>query len=65
MQVCQAGQTLAQRRVIVCDVHVSGAFTMKYLLFVPHFNLLYSQFPLSTKVFTLPTHHIHTFKTIY
>lgn len=28
MKVCEAGQTLAYRCVVVCDVHVSGALTM-------------------------------------
>lgn len=28
MKVCEAGQTLAYRCVVVCDVHASGALTM-------------------------------------
>lgn len=34
MRVCEAGYTVAKRCVVVCDVHVSGAFMMKYLYYL-------------------------------
>lgn len=52
MQVCEAGKTLAQRCVVVCDVHVSGAFTMNnrsYLCCI--FLHFYFKYSLSSWVF--------------
>lgn len=34
MQVCEAGSTLAQRCVVVCDVRLSGAYTMNNLSYL-------------------------------
>lgn len=53
MQVCKSGQTTAKRCVVVCDVHVSGAFMMKYLSNLCHI-LIISTLPYSSSwVFTL------------
>lgn len=41
-QVCEAGSTLAQRRVVLCDVvHVSRVFKMKYLYYLSHILFIY------------------------
>jgi len=38
MKVCEAGSTLAQRRVVVCDVH--GAFLRSYLSCILYLKFL-------------------------
>lgn len=59
MQVCEAGWTLVQRCVVVCVVHVSGAFSDEvFFLFVLHFIHSFCD------IFNVQ-HIIYTLKSIY